>query len=209
MSNRESTGNVFKVVLLGDTMVGKTSLLVRFVDDSWDRVMDPTIGQTFLKSVLQVNNEEVTLHLWDTPGQERYASSNIITIRDANCCIIVYDVSDADSKSYKLIPSIIERYKAACTSLGAFVVIVGNKCDLIGSDHQEAELQRLEDQHDDFRLKSFLSSAKTGENVSDVFRFVASKLLEGTSTRLIEESAPQLDIAKKKPKEKSGCCSKQ
>jgi small GTP-binding protein len=206
MTSKLGPGNTFKVVLLGEASVGKTSLLVRFVDDSWDAVMDPTIGQTFLTRVIQVDNEEVTLHIWDTPGQERYAAANVITIRDAHCCIIVYDVSESDSKSYNLVSSIIDRYKSACTLAANFVVIVGNKCDLIASNVQDTELQRLEDEHNEFRLKSFLSSAKTGENVNEIIQFVASKLLDRSSVQMIQGISPQLDITKKRPKEKDGCC---
>jgi small GTP-binding protein len=207
MTARRTTANAFKVVFLGDAGVGKTSLLVRFVDNSWDRIMDPTIGQTFLKSTIQVDNEDVTLHLWDTPGSERYASANIITIRDADCCIIVYDVSDPESKSYELIPSIIDRYRSACGALGTFVVIVGNKCDSIGSNLQDAELQRLEDAHTEFRLKSFLTSAKTGEGVESLFSYIASALLLKASTRMVHQTAPTIDLTKgKQKKDQGGCC---
>jgi Ras-related protein Rab-7A len=207
MSGGPFAESAFKVVFLGDAGVGKTSLIVRFVDNSWERNMDPTIGQTFLKSVIQVDNEKVTLHVWDTPGEERYASANVITIRDADCCIIVYDVSDPDGRSYELIPSIIDRYRSACGTLGSFVVIVGNKCDLLASNLQDAELQRLEDAQTDFRLKSFLASAKTGEGVNEIFSFVAAKLLERVSTQMVNRAPSGVDLAKgKDTKEHTGCC---
>jgi small GTP-binding protein len=169
--------------------------------------MDPTIGQTFLKSTIRVESEEVTLHLWDTPGSERYASANSITIRDAHCCVIVYDVSDPESKSYALIPSIIDRYESACGKPGTFVVVVGNKCDAFPSHLQEAEVQRLEDAHTEFRVKSFLTSAKTGEGVQQLFTFVASELLARSSERIIEEIGPGVDLAKgNEKKDRGGCC---
>jgi small GTP-binding protein len=202
---RGSAANVFKVVLLGDMYVGKTSLLVRFVDGTWERTMDQTIGVTFLKSVIKVANEDVTLQLWDTPGQDRYAAANVITIRDADCCVIVFDVSDPEGPSSKIVQDIINRYKSACGRTGTFVVIVGNKCDLISSTAQDQELQKLEDQHNDFRLKSFLTSAKTGEGVNEVFQFVGATLLERSSVRMTQHTEPGIDIGQPIPK-KSGCC---
>jgi small GTP-binding protein len=206
-TKRDSAETEFKVVLLGDVDVGKTSLLVRFVDNSWDKVMDPTIGQTFLKSVIQVDNEEVTLRIWDTPGDERYASANIMAIRDADCCVIVYDVADPEGKSYALIPTIIDRYKSVCNLPNAFVVVVGNKCDLIASNLQDTELERLDEAQTNFRLKSFLASAKTGEGVGEIFRFVAAKLLEHAATRMTVSTSNIVDLAKTVDKSgKKGCC---
>jgi small GTP-binding protein len=199
--------SAFKVVLLGDVGVGKTSLLVRFVDDSWDHVMDSTIGQTFLKSTLQVHSEEVVLHLWDTPGSERYSSTNTILMRDADCCIIVYDVSDPEHNSYQFIPKIIDRYRSACGVPGTFVVVVGNKCDKIASRLQDDELQRLSDAQTEFWVNSFLASAKSGEGVKELFQFVASKLVEQNSSRMIHETAPGIDLTRtQKNKNRGDCC---
>jgi small GTP-binding protein len=196
----------FKVVLLGDAGVGKTSIIIRFVDDSWDKIMDPTIGQTFLKTTVEVDNQIVALNLWDTPGQERYASQNSFVIRDADCCVVVYDASIADGSSYEVIEPTIERYRALCTRSAPFVIIVGNKSDKLPSNLQEAELEKLEERHNSFRVMSFLASAKTGENITELFASVARLLVKRTTDCRTPETTMTISIDGEHRKRKRSCC---
>jgi small GTP-binding protein len=192
----------FKVVLLGDAGVGKTSIIIRFIDNSWDKIMDPTIGQTFLRTTVDVNNQQVALNLWDTPGQERYTSQCSFVIRDADCCIVVYDAS-ATGDSYKVVEKTVERCKALTTRSSSFVLVVANKCDLLGPSDQAMVLQKLDEQQDDFCVKAFLASAKTGENIAEIFAYASELLVNRRMEGLPSVTTLNLET---RPPTKRACC---
>ncbi len=90
----------FKVVLVGDQNVGKTSIISRFIHDSFEQtsnviylITQPTVGIDFVTKTLQIDGETIRLQLWDTAGQERFRSLIPSYVRDADCCLIVIDVS--------------------------------------------------------------------------------------------------------------------
>jgi Ras-related protein Rab-6A len=192
----------FKVVLLGEQNVGKTSLLMRFHLDTWDAMSYNTPGQTFVAHPVALAEEEVTLHVWDTPGQEKFAAQSTLCVRDAYCCVVVYDV--ALPESHDVVETLIKRYESTCILHRPFVVVVGNKIDLLAGDGQQHELEKLEEAQAGLRVKSFLASAKTGEGVPEIFDFVASELLVRADMDVTTEISNDLKLKEKKSGEK--CC---
>ena len=87
----------FKLVFLGEQSVGKTSLITRFMYDSFDSTYQATIGIDFLSKTMHLDDQTVRLQLWDTAGQERFRSLIPSYIRDSNVAIIVYDISNSKS----------------------------------------------------------------------------------------------------------------
>jgi len=90
MSNRRA---LLKVLLLGDSGVGKTSLLDRFINRKFSASYKATIGADFLTKEMEIDNKFVTLQIWDTAGQERFQSLGNSFYRGADCCILVFDVT--------------------------------------------------------------------------------------------------------------------
>eukprot|EP00657_Telonema_sp_P-1_P011725 TRINITY_DN716_c0_g2_i1.p1 TRINITY_DN716_c0_g2~~TRINITY_DN716_c0_g2_i1.p1 ORF type:complete len:168 (+),score=35.58 TRINITY_DN716_c0_g2_i1:173-676(+) len=123
--DRGGTQN-FKVVLLGEGRVGKTSTVLRYVQDKFDDKMQATIQASFLKKSLVINQTSLNLAIWDTAGQERFHSLGPIYYRDADGAVLVYDVTDGES---------FEKVKTWVKELKKMVgkplklSIVGNKCD--------------------------------------------------------------------------------
>jgi small GTP-binding protein len=196
----------FKVVLLGTINVGKTSLLHRFNTDQFAGDLYHTIGQTFIRKVVQVGVEQVLLHLWDTPGQEQFASESSLILRDAQCCIVCYDLHDLSTYDY--VDKIIGRYDSMCVMDQRFVVVAGNKCDLISPDQAAIELERLADRQKAHPrwLQSFLTSARMGESVKELFNCVAGKLLEMSSIVTPLRSGVNLESGMQPNKSDGGCC---
>lgn len=93
----------FKLVLLGDSSVGKSSIVHRFVKDTFDELRESTIGAAFLSQTVKIKdgNEDVVIkfEIWDTAGQERYKSLAPMYYRNANAALVVYDVTQPDSLS--------------------------------------------------------------------------------------------------------------
>lgn len=84
---------LFKVIVLGDSGVGKTSLVAQYVHKRFSNQYKATIGADFMSKELQVDDRLVTLQIWDTAGQERFQSLGVAFYRGADCCVLVYDVN--------------------------------------------------------------------------------------------------------------------
>ncbi len=121
---------LFKVMILGDSGVGKTSLLEQYVNQSFTGFYKVTIGSDFLPKELMVDDKKVKLQLWDTAGQEKYQSVCTTFYRGADACVLVYDVTD--KHSFKNLPVWLENFSQQLPKdrvKGFPVLLLGNKVD--------------------------------------------------------------------------------
>jgi GTPase SAR1 family protein len=165
----------FKIVLLGDTNVGKTSLLRRFNSDTFEVDHFTTFGETFIEKEVEVGTASIAMHLWDTPDYRGSAADSGYLLRDADCCVVCY--SPGSPASYGLVDAFVERYQGACLRPQPFVVVVATKSDTLEAGARQGEAEKLEAAHTDFRVKSFLASAKTGECITELFMHCAQELV--------------------------------
>ena len=86
-----------KIVIIGDSGVGKTSLLQQYMHDKMNSSTKPTIGADFSKKNINIDGQDVTLQIWDTAGQERFQSLGYAFYRGADCCALVYDITNSTS----------------------------------------------------------------------------------------------------------------
>uniref|UniRef100_A0A452XJS9 GTP-binding protein n=1 Tax=Aegilops tauschii subsp. strangulata TaxID=200361 RepID=A0A452XJS9_AEGTS len=130
---------LFKLLLIGDSSVGKSCLLLRFADDAYVDTYISTIGVDFKIRTVELDGKSVKLQIWDTAGQERFRTITSSYYRGAHGIIIVYDVTDRESfNNVKQWLSEIDRY----ASDSVCKLLVGNKCDLVDSkvvDTEEAK----------------------------------------------------------------------
>ena len=117
----------YKLVLLGDTAVGKSCIAVRFVRDEFSEFQEPTIGAAFLTSNINYNNINYRFEIWDTAGQERYRSLAPMYYRGSSAAIIVYDITQKDS--FYGAKSWINEVKKRASHCK--IILVGNKKILI------------------------------------------------------------------------------
>lgn len=163
----------YKIVFLGDQGVGKTSLITRFMYDTFDSHYAATIGIDFLSKTMYLDDKTIRLQLWDTAGQERFRSLIPSYIRDSNVAIVVYDVTNRDSFTdvSKWLDYIREE-----RGKDVLVVLVGNKSDLqdkvVTSTEAEESAKKLDC---DFFIET---SSKNGYNVKKLFKKVAKLLPE-------------------------------
>ena len=150
-----------KVALLGDSGVGKSSLVARIQSDAFADDQEPTIGASFHVHQCRSGTTEYTLEIWDTAGQERYRSLAPLYYRNADALVVVYDVTSPRTEQAAL----VWIAKLRETNPKSVVALVGNKSDL-APDH---EMPATED-----ASLSLLTSAKTSQNVHALFRSVAS-----------------------------------
>ena len=158
----------YKVVLLGDTAVGKSSISLRFIRKQFFEFQEPTIGAAFLAKMLEFENYTVKFEIWDTAGQERYNALAPMYYRGAKAALVVYDVS---------IPETFNRAKSWIDELqtnvnNIFIILVGNKCDLNNVVNQKD----LDEYVQDNNIIHFLCSAKEDINITNIFNTIAKEL---------------------------------
>ncbi|KAF6223089.1 hypothetical protein HO173_013302 [Letharia columbiana] len=183
MSSRVSTGArpgarfaQFKLVLLGESAVGKSSLVLRFVKDQFDDYRESTIGAAFLTQTISLDDATtVKFEIWDTAGQERYKSLAPMYYRNANCAVVVYDITQASSLD-KAKSWVKELQRQANENI--IIALAGNKSDLV-AEHPDKRAITTADAEAYAReagLLFFETSAKTAENVRELFTAIARKL---------------------------------
>ncbi|XP_068182062.1 ras-related protein Rab-41 isoform X2 [Antennarius striatus] len=161
----------FKLVFLGEQSVGKTSLITRFMYDSFDNTYQATIGIDFLSKTMYLEDRTVRLQLWDTAGQERFRSLIPSYIRDSTIAVVVYDITNLNS--FQQTSKWIDDVR---TERGSDVIImlVGNKTDL--ADKRQVSVEAAERKARELNVMYIETSAKAGYNVKQLFRRVAAAL---------------------------------
>ncbi|XP_028276490.1 ras-related protein Rab-6A isoform X1 [Parambassis ranga] len=194
----------FKLVFLGEQSVGKTSLITRFMYDSFDNTYQATIGIDFLSKTMYLEDRTIRLQLWDTAGQERFRSLIPSYIRDSAAAVVVYDITNVNS--FQQTTKWIDDVR---TERGSDVIImlVGNKTDL--ADKRQITTEEGEQRAKEMNVLYIETSAKTGYNVKQLFRRVAAAL-PGMDTTQDKSREDMIDIKLEKPPEQpvsEGGCS--
>jgi Rab family, other len=184
MSNAEKYHQLMKLIVVGDSGTGKSSLLHRFVEDTFSEDQTQTIGVEFGAKVVQLLGKKIKLQIWDTAGQERYKSVTRSYYRGAVGCLIVYDITNRSS--YEHISAWLNDVRQLAGK-DVVVMLIGNKSDMANSDkrvvtHNEASLFAQEN-----GLMHFETSAATGELVSDAFLKVAKTALSRTNAAHLDD----------------------
>lgn len=172
--SRDNKDKKFRLILLGEQSVGKTSLITRFVYDNFDDTYQATIGIDFIcKKMHLEDNRVVNLFIWDTAGQERFSCLIPSYMRDSQVAVVVYDIASADSfhRTSKWIGDV--RTGGQCSS-NLMVVLVGNKTDL--ADKRRVSTEEGERKAKELNAMFIETSAKTGYNVKQLFRRIAAAL---------------------------------
>ena len=211
----------FKILIIGDSSVGKSCLALRATKGSFNSIYTPTVGFEFFNFYLKIEEENIKLQVWDTCGQEVYRSLISSFYRNSSLAIIVYSIDNEESFNN------IEIWLNELKTKGnpdISIILVGNKVDL--EDKREVSKEMSNDFCDSHNINYFFeTSAKTGFNAKNVF-IEAAKILYEEHLKLKdrvsrpdsfshqEESNPELsldvgeenDINNKKQEKKSGCC---
>ena len=184
----------FKIVFVGDTAVGKTSIIMRYQHNVFMTDSQSTVGAAFVSKTVKTNYGEASLHVWDTAGQERYRSLVPMYSKGATSALIVFDVSEPES--FSSVPQWVEQVSKDIPS-DCQLFIVGNKIDLNPS-YDKSEAQAYANSN---RLRLFFVSAKTGEGIENLFDEVALSI-PPSKFRIVAEDT----ILKEKETEQGGCC---
>jgi len=200
----------FKLVLLGESAVGKSSLVLRFVKGQFLDYQESTIGAAFLTQTVCLNDTTVKFEIWDTAGQERYHSLAPMYYRGAQAAIVVYDITNYDSfdRAKKWVKELQRQGNP-----NIVIALAGNKVDL--ASKRKIEIEEAQAYADENGILFMETSAKTAANVNELFVAIAKKLPKTpvpvipTSTRLVLPSGNEEQGPGKVGKGKAGgsaCC---
>jgi Ras-related protein Rab-21 len=204
----------FKVVLLGEGCVGKTSLMLRYINDQFNDKHLSTIQAAFMKKKLRIGSSSVELAIWDTAGQEKYHALSPIYYRGSNGAFLVYDITDTDS--FARIKNWVRELRSALGN-ECVLCIVGNKSDLEKNRH--VPLREAEEYAASVNAEHFSTSAKLNQGLNELFLDISQKMIEkfkaNENSTNEDTSKPRnsrgivIDDSADQPQSsanKSGCC---
>jgi len=163
---------LFKLLLIGDSGVGKSCLLLRFAEDSYTESYLSTIGVDFKIRTIDVDGKTIKLQIWDTAGQERFRTITAAYYRGAHGIVVVYDVTDSESfENVRMWLKEIERYAAEYVEK----LLIGNKSDLVPKKVVEYSIAK--EFADSLNIPFLETSAKDSTNVDEMF-YTMTKLIQ-------------------------------
>ncbi|KAF2664937.1 hypothetical protein BT63DRAFT_428887 [Microthyrium microscopicum] len=169
---------LLKVIILGDSGVGKTSLMNQYVNKKFSASYKATIGADFLTKEVLVDDRLVTMQLWDTAGQERFQSLGVAFYRGADCCVLVYDVNN--SKSFETLDSWRDEFLIQASPMDPEnfpFVVIGNKIDVEESKRVIPIKRAQAFCQSKGGIPYFETSAKEAINVEQAFEVIARQAL--------------------------------
>lgn len=176
---------LFKLVLIGDTGVGKSCLLLRFADDSFTESYITTIGVDFRFRTIIVGDKTVKLQIWDTAGQERFRTITSAYYRGADGIVMVYDCSDRTSFNHiDDWLNEVNRY----TTENTCKLLIGNKSDL-GEQARKVSMEEGKRKAEALGIEFFETSAKDSSNVEEAFKLIAAKLVKSRAEQQANRAA--------------------
>jgi Ras-related protein Rab-21 len=195
----------FKVVLLGEGGTGKTSLVLRFVEDKFNERHITTLQASFLQKKINVGGRRIQLAIWDTAGQERFHALGPIYYRDANGAILVYDITDKDS--FQKVKNWVKELKKMLGN-DICLSIAGNKTDL---DRQRTvSPEEAEHYAALVGATNFFTSAKNNVNIEELFLDLSERMVaasEGEEPQPTTGSRRNVVVVDQEfPSAKQSCC---
>ena len=179
---------IYKLLLIGESNVGKTSIILRYVENEFKRFGISTLGVDVKYKFVSLDNIKIRLDIWDTAGQERFRGLAKNYFRGAHAFILVYDITDKDS-FYKLKGWINDAKEKIENEYKMFVV--GNKKDC--SNERKIEFEALKEFSKKYDVSFLEVSAKTGEGIEELFNIVVEELLKLKNIGIVKDDESEGD----------------
>ena len=193
-TNSETEELKYKLIVIGDELVGKTSILKRFKFNQFNAIYEPTVGLEFESIPILIDDQSVNLLLYDMSGHQKFRGLIPLYTSDANIILLIYDISKLDSFNN------IEKWYSSLNNLNRKEVIfalVGNKCDL--DYNRKVQMEQAQKYADDHNFIFQEVSAMNGDGIQELFM---NKLIEQIRTQFIQKGKFNIDEEEEKLKVK-------
>ena len=215
MVDEDNYDLIFKLVLIGDTGVGKTNILSRYINNEFSLATQSTVGVEFGSKIIKKNDKLIKLQIWDTAGQERYKSITSAYYKGSKGALVVYDISRKGT--FENVDKWIEELKAN-GSEDVLIMLVGNKSDL--EDKREVKTEDVIKKAEQFKVAFCETSALDGKNIDHAFDNLINEIAKKVERDKVNEAKNMqdskgitLDTAEekrnetdKKKKNNQNCC---
>ena len=188
----------YKIMVIGESRVGKTSLIKRYTKDEFGGVYLATIGMDFQDKIIDIENKKIRLQIWDSAGQEKFRNVTKTYFKNAYGFLVVYDITDMES--FKKISFWMDSINKNAPE-NVKLILVGNKCDL--ANERKISFEEGENCAKKYNIKFFESSAKDGTNVNELFFYLANEIYQNDKTKG-KDKGVKIESGNKKGKKK--CC---
>ena len=194
----------FKILTIGESGVGKTCVLRRFVENKFLKNHLATIGIDFKTKTLNINNQEIKLKIWDTAGQERFRNITTQYYKGADGIVLVYDVTD--EASYEKIRDWMEQILSNTQQEEIGLVLLGNKCDMDPRTVTEEMGKKMAEEQ---KINYFETSALNGQGIKEAFEQLTRDIMKKKGVGETNSDGRGLELnkgKKKNGKKDSDCC---
>ena len=209
--NEESYDILLKLVMIGDSGVGKTNILSRYINNEFSSITKATVGVEFFSTIIKKNNKLIKLQIWDTAGQERYKSITSAYYKGAKGAFVVYDITKM--KTFKNLDKWITELKANGNE-DIYIILIGNKLDL--EKNREVMTNDVKRKAEELKVGYFETSALDGSNIEHAFDVIIEEMskkipVEDINVKKVinNNKVINIDVNKKDDKNKKGifgCC---
>ena len=210
MIDDDSYDLLYKIIIIGDSNVGKSNILSRYTKDQFQGNSKATVGVELGTKFVKVEGVGAKLQIWDTAGQERYRSLTSSYYKGCHGCFIVYDITNEAS-----FQSISTWYEQAVKEAGKDVslILVGNKCDL--ENERKVSKEQGEEKAKAMNASFFETSALSKVNIDDIFNEIVNNIFQRTKGQkndddddieIINENEKAINLTPQPTPEKKGCC---
>ena len=209
--NEESYDILLKLVMIGDSGVGKTNILSRYINNEFSSITKVTVGVEFFSTLIKKNNKLIKLQIWDTAGQERYKSITSAYYKGAKGAFVVYDITKM--KTFKNLDKWIAELKANGNE-DIYIILIGNKLDL--EKNREVMTNDVKRKAEELKVGYFETSALDGSNIEHAFDVIVEEMskkipVEDINVKKVinNNKVINIDVNNKDDKNKKGifgCC---
>lgn len=208
--DEDSYDLLYKIIIIGDSNVGKSNILSRYTKDQFQGNSKATVGVELGTKFVKVEGVGAKLQIWDTAGQERYRSLTSSYYKGCHGCFIVYDITNEQS-----FESINTWYEQAVKEAGkeVSIILVGNKCDL--ENERKVSKEKGEEKARAMNASFFETSALSKVNIDDIFKEIVNNIYQRTKGQkndedddieIINENEKAINLTPQQTPEKKGCC---
>merc|ERR1711953_748906 len=192
---------LFKLLLIGDSGVGKTCVLFRFSDDTFNTTFISTIGIDFKIKTVELQGKKIKLQIWDTAGQERFHTITTSYYRGANGILLVYDITNP--KSFDNISKWLRNINEHASE-DVERMLIGNKCDM--EEKRMISKERGEKVAEENTIKFYETSAKDNVNIETAFITLAEDILNKQGPSQADQTRDGVDLGDKTKPKNETCC---